>query len=230
MSDHSGAFPDTEEGLLTLPGVGPYTAAAIASIAFGRSAPVMDGNIERVMSRLFCVEDPLPASKPVLKEHVIRLTPTDRPGDHAQALMDLGATICTPKSPACGICPLMSHCTARTAGIAGDLPRKTPKKPKPTRLGYVYLARRADGAIAVAQPLLEEAGHSRVLDRRQGHVGAASGSDAAVVGEFHQHADRRGVREAAHHDQDAVGDHIGLPSSQAGREVGDDRRAVDGPQ
>ena len=147
VSDHNRVFPETEDGLLTLPGVGPYTAAAIASIAFGQPAPVMDGNIERVMSRLFCVEDPLPASKPILKEHVIRLTPIHRPGDHAQALMDLGATICTPKSPACGICPLMSHCAARTAGIAGDLPRKTPKKPKPTRLGYVYLARRADGAI-----------------------------------------------------------------------------------
>ncbi|MEJ6391107.1 A/G-specific adenine glycosylase [Gymnodinialimonas ulvae] len=147
VSDHGGAFPDTEEALLTLPGIGPYTAAAIASIAFNRPAPVMDGNIERVMSRLFCVETPLPKSKPVLKVHATRLTPTHRPGDHAQALMDLGATICTPKSPACGICPLMGACTARKAGIAADLPRKMPKKPKPTRFGYVYLARRADGAL-----------------------------------------------------------------------------------
>jgi A/G-specific adenine glycosylase len=147
VSDHGGAFPDTEEALLTLPGVGPYTAAAIASIAFDRPAPVMDGNIERVMSRLYCVEAPLPTSKPVLKDHATRLTPVHRPGDHAQALMDLGATICTPKSPACGICPLMDACAARKAGIAAELPRKLPKKPKPTRLGYVYLARRADGAL-----------------------------------------------------------------------------------
>ncbi|MEX3017104.1 A/G-specific adenine glycosylase [Gymnodinialimonas hymeniacidonis] len=147
VADHGGAFPDTEEGLLTLPGIGPYTAAAIASIAFNRPAPVMDGNIERVMSRLFRVEEPLPTSKPVLKDHATRLTPTHRPGDHAQALMDLGATICTPKSPACGICPLMSACAARKAGIAAELPRKLPKKAKPTRLGYVYVARRADGAL-----------------------------------------------------------------------------------
>ncbi len=147
VADHGGAFPDTEEGLLTLPGIGPYTAAAIASIAFNRPAPVMDGNIERVMSRLFCVEEPLPTSKPTLKVHATRLTPTHRPGDHAQALMDLGATICTPKSPACGICPLMSACAARKAGIAAELPRKLPKKTKPTRFGYVYFARRADGAL-----------------------------------------------------------------------------------
>ena len=147
VSDHGGVFPDTEAALLKLPGVGPYTAAAIASIAFDRPAPVMDGNIERVMSRLFCVEEPLPTSKPVLKDHATGLTPTHRPGDHAQALMDLGATICTPKSPACGICPLMNGCAARKAGYAAELPRKLPKKAKPTRLGYVYLARRSDGAL-----------------------------------------------------------------------------------
>lgn len=147
VSEHGGVFPDTEEALLTLPGVGPYTAAAVASIAFNRPAPVMDGNIERVMSRLYCVEAPLPTSKPALKDHATRLTPVHRPGDHAQALMDLGATICTPKSPACGICPLMAACAARKAGIAAVLPRKLPKKPKPTRFGYVYLARRADGAL-----------------------------------------------------------------------------------
>ena len=147
VAEHDGRFPQTEAGLLTLPGIGPYTAAAIASIAFDQPATVMDGNIERVMARLFRVEDPLPASKPELKTHAARLTPTRRPGDHAQALMDLGATICTPKSPACGICPLMPVCAAREAGMASDLPRKLPKKPKPTRFGYVYLARRADGAI-----------------------------------------------------------------------------------
>lgn len=147
VADHGGQFPRTEAELLTLPGIGPYTAAAVASIAFQEAAPVMDGNIERVMARLFAVEDPLPACKPVLKAYATRLTPSKRPGDHAQALMDLGATICTPKSPACGICPVMEACTARKQGIAADLPKKTPKKPKPTRLGYVYVARRADGAI-----------------------------------------------------------------------------------
>ncbi|MEJ6393389.1 A/G-specific adenine glycosylase [Gymnodinialimonas sp. 2305UL16-5] len=147
VAEHGGRFPTTEAELLTLPGIGPYTAAAIASIAFDRPAPVMDGNIERVMSRLFAVEEPLPTSKPVLKAHAERLTPQGRPGDHAQALMDLGATICTPKNPACGICPVMRNCAARAQGIAADLPRKLPKKAKPTRLGYVYLAQRADGAV-----------------------------------------------------------------------------------
>lgn len=147
VAEHGGRFPQTEAELLTLPGVGPYTAAAVASIAFQQPAPVMDGNIERVMSRLFAVEETLPGSKPILKAHAARLTPMQRPGDHAQAVMDLGATICTPKSPACGICPLMDACVARKTGIAADLPKKTPKKPKPTRLGFVYLVRRADGAI-----------------------------------------------------------------------------------
>ena len=147
VADFGGRFPQTEAELLTLPGVGPYTAAAVASIAFNQPAPVMDGNIERVMARLFAVEEALPRCKPVLKAHAARLTPSARPGDHAQALMDLGATICTPKSPTCGICPLMTACAARKAGIAADLPRKAPKKLKPVRNGYVYLARRADGAI-----------------------------------------------------------------------------------
>ncbi|WP_127562643.1 A/G-specific adenine glycosylase [Nioella ostreopsis] len=143
---HGGRFPDTEEGLLSLPGIGPYTAAAIASIAFDRPAPVMDGNVERVMSRLFAETTPLPEVKPVLKAHASRLTPAKRPGDHAQAVMDLGATICTPRNPACGICPLRDPCRARAEGIAADLPRKTPKKAKPIRYGIAYLARRTDGA------------------------------------------------------------------------------------
>ena len=143
---HGGRFPDTEEGLLTLPGIGPYTAAAIASIAFDRPAPVMDGNVERVMSRLFAEAKPLPEVKPVLKAHTVRLTPQQRPGDHAQAVMDLGATICTPRNPACGICPLRDPCQARAEGIAANLPRKSPKKTKPTRFGIAYLARRNDGA------------------------------------------------------------------------------------
>jgi A/G-specific adenine glycosylase len=146
-SDHRGIFPDTEDGLRELPGIGPYTAAAIAAIAFDRPAAVMDGNVERVLSRLFAVETPLPASKPELRALAERLTPDTRPGCYAQAVMDLGATICTPKSPACGICPVMPLCAARTLGIAADLPRKTPKKPKPTRLGIAYLVRREDGAV-----------------------------------------------------------------------------------
>ncbi|MBN2907448.1 MAG: A/G-specific adenine glycosylase [Rhodobacteraceae bacterium] len=144
--DHAGRFPDTREGLLALPGIGPYTAAAVAAIAFDRPETVVDGNVERVMARLFAVETPLPPAKPALTALAARLTPRTRPGDHAQAVMDLGATICTPKSPACGICPLRTPCAARAAGIAADLPRKLPKKAKPTRLGIAYIGRRGDGA------------------------------------------------------------------------------------
>ncbi len=144
--DHGGQFPDTVDCLQRLPGIGPYTAAAIAAIAFDRPAPVMDGNVERVMARLFAVETPLPQAKPDLRDRTAALTPQARPGDHAQAVMDLGATICTPRNPACGICPLRDPCKARAAGIAADLPRKAPKKAKPTRHGIAYLARRTDGA------------------------------------------------------------------------------------
>jgi len=135
-----GKFPDTEDGLRALPGIGPYTAAAVSAIAFDRPATVVDGNVERVMSRVFDEHTPLPAAKPILTDHAQRLTPTVRPGDYAQAVMDLGATICTPKSPACGICPWRDPCEARQAGTAPELPKKTPKKPKPTRLGFAYLA------------------------------------------------------------------------------------------
>lgn len=141
MRDHGGRFPTTCQTLLQLPGVGPYTAAAVASIAFDEAATVVDGNVERVMARLFAVETPLPAAKPELTRLAARLTPDARPGDYAQAVMDLGATICTPRSPACAICPWMARCAARKAGIAADLPRKSPKAAKPTRLGRVWIAR-----------------------------------------------------------------------------------------
>lgn len=148
-ADHDGKFPDTYDGLLGLPGIGPYTAAAIASIAFDKPEPVMDGNVERVMARLHMVQEPLPASKPVLRAHATALTPDFRPGDYAQAVMDLGATICTPRSPACGICPWQSPCRARAEGVAVELPRKTPKKAKPVRFGTVFVAVREDGAWLV---------------------------------------------------------------------------------
>ena len=144
--EHSGIFPDDHATLLTLPGIGPYTAAAISSIAFDLRHVVVDGNVERVMSRLYDIHTPLPASKLELTAKAEHLTPNQRTGDYAQAVMDLGATICTPKSPACGICPWHEPCKARKAGTAPDLPKKTPKKPKPTRHGTVYLGRRSDGA------------------------------------------------------------------------------------
>lgn len=143
--DHNGAFPDTEEALLSLPGIGPYTAAAISAIAFDRPSVVMDGNVERVMARLHDIHTPLPAAKPELKAEAAALTPDLRPGDYAQAVMDLGATICTPRNPACGICPWRDPCTARAAGTAAELPKKTPKKAKPIRLGIAYIGRTPTG-------------------------------------------------------------------------------------
>ena len=144
--DHGGRFPRDLAGLRALPGVGPYTAAAVAAIAFDLPAVVVDGNVERVMARLFAVQTPLPMAKPELTALAARLTPITRPGDYAQAVMDLGATICTPRNPACGICPLISVCAGRAAGVQADLPRKLPKPAKPTRTGVLYIARRPDGA------------------------------------------------------------------------------------
>lgn len=145
-AEHGGRFPENAEALRRLPGIGPYTAAAIAAIAFDRPETVVDGNVERVMARLHDIRTPLPAAKPELTEAAARLTPDARPGCYAQAVMDLGATICTPRNPACGICPWRAPCAARAAGTAAELPLKTPKKPKPVRHGIAYLARRVDGA------------------------------------------------------------------------------------
>ncbi|MFT4792412.1 MAG: A/G-specific adenine glycosylase [Paracoccaceae bacterium] len=148
-TDHGGVFPDAEDTLRTLPGIGPYTAAAVAAIAFDRPAVVVDGNIERVTARLAAVETPLPAAKPALYAIAATLTPQLRPGCHAQAMMDLGATICTPRNPACAICPLSHGCAARASGIAADLPKKAPKKPKPTRHGVAFVLLRDDGAVVL---------------------------------------------------------------------------------
>ena len=167
VAEKGGAFPDTEAGLLALPGVGPYTAAAIAAIAFGEPAVVVDGNIERVMARLFNEPDPLPAVKPKLKTRAAQLTPELRAGDHAQALMDLGATICIPKNPRCADCPLRSNCAAFRAGTAPELPKRSPKKPKPTRRGIVYFAKRHDGHV-----LLETRPPRGLLGGMQGLVGS----------------------------------------------------------
>ncbi|WP_408637138.1 A/G-specific adenine glycosylase [Pseudosulfitobacter koreensis] len=146
VAEHGGAFPADHAALLMLPGIGPYTAAALSSIAFDLPHAVLDGNVERVMARIYDEHTPLPAAKPILMTHAEALTPDARPGDYAQAVMDLGATICTPKSPACGICPWSDPCLARQRGTAPELPRKTPKKAKPVRHGTVYIARRSDGA------------------------------------------------------------------------------------
>lgn len=147
--DHGGRFPDTVEGLLTLPGIGPYTAAAIAAIAFDRPVAAIDGNVERVMARLHAIKTPLPAAKPRIRAVADAAVPAERPGDFAQALMDLGATICAPKTPRCAECPLAGDCAGRLRGLAATLPRKTPKPPKPARTSAVYAHFRNDGAILI---------------------------------------------------------------------------------
>ncbi len=133
-----GEFPDTEEALRDLPGVGAYTAAAIAAIAFDKPSVVVDGNVERVAARLFAVETPLPKAKAELKEAIGSVWPKKRSGDFAQGLMDLGAAVCTPRGPKCLLCPLAAQCVARAKGVAEDLPRKAIKTEKPTRRGVAY--------------------------------------------------------------------------------------------
>ena len=144
--DHGGQFPNSHAALLKLPGIGPYTAAAISAIAFDQPQTVVDGNVERVMARVFAIQETLDIAKPEIYSKAAILTPPIRPGDHAQAVMDLGATICTPKSPKCENCPWALHCKSKQLGIAQDLPRKRAKPAKPTRIGYIYVARRTDGA------------------------------------------------------------------------------------
>jgi A/G-specific adenine glycosylase len=146
-TDHAGIFPDTEEGLRALPGIGDYTSAAVAAIAFNRPSAVMDGNVERVISRLYAISEPLPGSKPVMKAKVKALTPDTRPGDFAQGMMDLGATICTPKRPACALCPLNADCLALAAHDPERFPVKAAKKEKPVRQGAAFVAVNTDGEI-----------------------------------------------------------------------------------
>ena len=151
VRDHGGEFPSTEDELRGLPGIGPYTAAAIAAIAFDQPAAPVDGNIERVLARLFCVTEALPAVKPILRDLAAQVAPKKRSGDFAQALMDIGATICTPRAPKCVSCPLGNNCAAHKTGVAAELPKRAPKKAKPTRRGLAYRAVRSDGAILLRQ-------------------------------------------------------------------------------
>jgi A/G-specific adenine glycosylase len=146
------AFPDTEAGLAALPGVGPYTAAAIAAIAFDRPANVVDGNVERVIARLFAVETPLPGAKPELRRLAGRLVSDQRPGDWAQALMDLGAMVCTPTQPACAICPASPDCQARATGAPATYPRRDAKPDRPQRYGTAYLLTRGGDVALVRRP------------------------------------------------------------------------------
>jgi A/G-specific adenine glycosylase len=168
-NDHGGIFPDTEEGLRALPGIGPYTAAAIAAIAFGRMTMPVDGNIERVVSRLYAVEEPLPQAKPLIQQLAATLLADEvqsragdaesragdvrsRAGDSAQALMDLGSSICTPKKPACVLCPLKEDCLGRARGDQESFPRKAPKKTGALRRGAAFVVTRGSELLVRSRP------------------------------------------------------------------------------
>jgi A/G-specific adenine glycosylase len=151
VADHGSKFPETEAELRKLPGVGGYTAAAIAAIAFGARATPVDGNIERVVARLFAVTIPLPDAKAEIRALAETLTPAERPGDFAQAMMDLGATICTPRRPACGLCPVRPKCRGYAEGLAGVLPYREERTERPVRRGVTYVAIRADGAVLLRE-------------------------------------------------------------------------------
>jgi A/G-specific adenine glycosylase len=147
VGEYGGHFPADEASLLALPGIGRYTAAAIRAIAFDLPASAVDGNVERVISRLYAIETPLPDAKIEITARAADLVPQARAGDYAQAMMDLGATVCTPRNPSCVICPLMKGCRACAQGIAEELPRRLPKADKPTRRGLAFVLMRKDGAV-----------------------------------------------------------------------------------
>ncbi|MGE0421124.1 MAG: A/G-specific adenine glycosylase [Reyranellaceae bacterium] len=144
---HGGAFPDDEESLRVLPGIGAYTSAAIAAIAFDRPASAVDGNVDRVITRLHALERPIPEIKTEIRALAARLVPRQRAGDYAQAMMDLGATVCIPGEPRCFVCPLIELCAARRLAIAAELPRKRAKPARPVRRGIAFFLLRKDGAI-----------------------------------------------------------------------------------
>lgn len=151
VADYDGVFPEDEAALLTLPGFGPYTVAAVQAIAFDRRANVVDGNVERVMARIFNIQTPLPKAKAALREAAESLLPKSRYGDYAQALMDLGATICTPQNPKCDLCPWRQSCRAHALGIQAKLPRRMKAKIKPVRRAIAFVAFNKRGEILLRQ-------------------------------------------------------------------------------
>ncbi|KRQ07134.1 A/G-specific adenine glycosylase [Bradyrhizobium sp. USDA 4503] len=194
MGDHGGVFPDTEEGLRALPGIGPYTAAAIAAIAFDRRTMPVDGNIERVVSRLYAIEEALPQAKPLIKEMAATLLGPSRAGDSAQALMDLGATICTPKKPACALCPLNDDCAARTRGDQETFPRKAPKKSGILRRGAAFVVTRGGELLVRSRAEkgllggMTEVPGSQWLAEQEDAAGLAQAPDLKGVTRWHRKA------------------------------------------
>lgn len=152
VDEHGGRFPENAAALARLPGIGPYTAAAIAAIAFDERVAAVDGNVERVMARLAALEEPLPSAKPLIKQRLTMLLPRSRAGDFAQAMMDLGATVCTPRRPACSLCPLRSFCVGARLGRQEHFPLKAEKPARPQRSGAVFFVRRAGAVLVRTRP------------------------------------------------------------------------------
>ena len=174
-----GGFPDTEDELRKLPGLGAYTAAAVAAIAFGRRAVVVDANVERVVSRLFAITEPLPAARKPIRAAADTITPDKRAGDFAQAMMDLGATICTAREPRCLLCPISTICEGRAQGIAAELPVKPPKKQKPLRKGTAFWIERDGAVLLIKRPGKGMLGGMRALP----DDGWSAGGDGTHTGE-----------------------------------------------
>lgn len=158
-----GGFPESEEELRKLPGLGAYTAAAVAAIAFGRRAVVVDANVERVVARYFAIDEPLPGARKPIRAAAERITPGERPGDFAQAMMDLGATVCTPRDPRCLLCPISARCEARAQGRQAGLPVKAVRKAKPQRIGTAFWIEREGQVWLVRRPARGMLGGMRAL-------------------------------------------------------------------
>jgi A/G-specific adenine glycosylase len=180
VADHGGAFPRTEAELRRLPGFGAYTAAAVAAIAFGERAVVVDANVERVVARLFAISTPLPAARPAIRAAADAITPDARAGDFAQAMMDLGATICTPRSPRCLLCPVRGHCLAFAQGEPERLPVKAARRARPQRHGTIFWLQRGEEVLLVRRPAKGLLGGMRALPTGP-WAEAPPGLDAAPV-------------------------------------------------
>lgn len=182
-----GGFPSSEAALRALPGVGAYTAAAIAAIAFDEAAAVVDGNVERVIARLFALAEPLPAAKPAIRKLAAALTPKDRPGDYAQAMMDLGAMVCTPRSPSCLLCSVQRFCKASAESSAERFPLKAPKNERPVRRGIAFVI------------LRRQAGEPHILVRRRQDKGLLGGMMEVPCSEWVTQSGAPGLQEPAMH-------------------------------
>jgi len=179
-----GGFPDSEEELRKLPGLGPYTAAAVAAIAFGKRAVVIDANVERVVARLFAIGEPLPGGKAIIRAAAERITPADRAGDFAQAMMDLGATICTPRNPKCLLCPLAADCAGRATGDPARFPVKAPKRTRPSRIGTAFWIERNGQVWLVRRPAKGMLGGMRALPDDGWSARADGTGDAPLPGSW----------------------------------------------